>query len=147
MGRPTSCTPDSTNRIAQGIQLGATYEMAANYGGVSYDSFLNWMKRGKAEIERRQSSRVQEDTARWQREQTYVQFFEAIKKAESVGIMGWLAKIEKAANDGQWQAAAWKLERRYPETYARQRIEHTGADGGNINIEYVNDWRKTEAED
>ena len=42
--------------------------------------------------------------------------------------MGWLAKIEQAANQGHWQAAAWKLERRYPQEYGRtvQNVEHSG---------------------
>ncbi len=37
--------------------------------------------------------------------------------------------IDKAAADGKWQAAAWKLERRYPSQYGRQEkrlLEHSG---------------------
>jgi hypothetical protein len=40
-----------------------------------------------------------------------------------------LAKIEKAASDNNWAAAAWKLERRYPDVYGRTVQEHTGKDG------------------
>lgn len=87
----------------QAIQLGATYALAAQYGGVTYETFNNWMNKGEAA-----------------RSGVYFQFFNAIKEAEGKGAIGWLAKIEKAANDGSWQAAAWKLERRYPEQYGRQ---------------------------
>ena len=117
MARPTKLTPDAQQRIAQAIQLGATYEQAANYGGVSYNAFNEWMKRG-----------TDANSGKFR------QFYEAIKDAEGKSVVGWLAKIEKAANDGNWQAAAWKLERRYPGDYGRQRIEHTGADGGPIVI-------------
>ena len=37
--------------------------------------------------------------------------------------VGDLALITKAAQDGAWQAAAWKLERRNPSRWGRQRIE------------------------
>ena len=30
--------------------------------------------------------------------------------------------IEMAASEGNWQAAAWKLERRYPETFGRRTV-------------------------
>lgn len=74
--------------------MGATYELACQYANITYETFNQWMK-GKPE------------------------FSEAIKEAEGRAVVGWLAKIEKAANDGSWQAAAWKLERRYPSTYGR----------------------------
>jgi len=119
MGRRTKLTPDVQNRIAQAIQLGATYEQAANYGGVHYTTFGEWMRRGAAA-----------------KAGKFRSFYETIKDAEGKSVVGWLAKIEKAANDGSWQAAAWKLERRYPGDYGRQRIEHTGKDGGAIVVNW-----------
>ncbi len=52
-------------------------------------------------------------------------------------MLQWLAKIEKAASDGAWQAAAWKLERRYPHVYGRVVNEHVGRDNGPIRHEVV----------
>ena len=106
MGRPTKLTPETHKRIVQAIQLGATYELAASYGGVTYETFNNWMKRGETATKGE-----------------YFQFFNDIKEAEGKGAVGWLAKIEASANDGNWQAAAWKLERRYPEHYGRQKLD------------------------
>jgi hypothetical protein len=111
MARPTKLTPESKDRIVQAIKLGATYEHAAAYGGVAYNTFNEWIKKGKDA-----------------KSGIYVEFHEAIKEAEGVGLVGWLQKIEDAANDGQWQAAAWKAERRYPEIYGRQsvNVKHSG---------------------
>jgi len=118
-GRPTKLNEETQARIVQGIMLGGTYELSAKYGGVSYNTFNEWMKRGAAENARRVSPSVKEHTAKWNNEQPFVEFYEAIKEAEGEAAILWLAKIEKAAID-HWQAAAWKLERRYPNDYGRQ---------------------------
>lgn len=136
-GRPTKLTPETRDRIAQAIQYGATYWMAAQYGGIAYNTFNDWMKRGAAEIERRQSPRVKEGTPQWEAEQPFLEFHEAIKKAEGAGAVGWLLKIEQAATAGNWQAAAWKLERRYPQDYGRRVTEVQGKDGGPVQTEDI----------
>ena len=43
-GRPTALTPEVHDRIMQALRLGATYELAAAYGGVSYETFRKWRK-------------------------------------------------------------------------------------------------------
>lgn len=104
-------------RIVQAIQLGATYEQAANYAGITYQTLRNWLRRAEDEIKRvEQSNRARIREA----ERPFIEILEAVKKAEGQAVVGWLAKIERAANGGNWQAAAWKLERRYPEDYGRQ---------------------------
>lgn len=118
MARPSKLTDETQTKITQAIQLGATYEHAAQYAGIAYSTFNDWMKKGEAA-----------------KSGKFVQFLEAVKEAEGKATVGWLAKIEKAANEGAWQAAAWKLERRYPEIYGRQRVEHTGAEGGTLEID------------
>ena len=111
MARKSKYTPETVAKIIEAIKMGATYELAAGYAGIHYDTFNEWMKH-KAE------------------------FSEQIKSAEGVGAMIWLAKIERAASDGNWQAAAWKLERRYPHMYGRNvtQMEVTGKDGGPIEV-------------
>lgn len=52
-----------------------------------------------------------------------MQFLQAVKTAESEAEQRLLARIEQAAEQ-QWQAAAWILERRWPDRWgARQRHE------------------------
>ena len=111
MARPTKYNADTAKKICDAIRIGATYKLACNFAGISEDTFALWRKK-------------------------IPEFDTDVVQAEGAGAVGWLAKIEKAANDGTWQAAAWKLERRYPQQYGRQVIEqqHTGKDGGPIHV-------------
>lgn len=105
MARRTKYSSEVVKRITDAVAIGATYELACKYAGVSYELFRQWRERNLA-------------------------FLEAVQEAEGRAAVGWLAKIEKAANEGTWQAAAWKLERRYPQEYGRtvqdQRVQHSG---------------------
>jgi hypothetical protein len=116
-------SPDVQQRICDAIALGATYDLAAKYGGVTYETFNEWRKHKPS-------------------------FSEALQEAEGRAAIGWLTKIEHAATQGTWQAAAWKLERRYPDEYGRTVQQLQGKDGGPIQqatlieVRYVNDWRR-----
>lgn len=121
-GRRSKYTPDCVKRITDAIALGATYQHACNYGGITFETFNQW-RAHRAE------------------------FSDAVKDAEGRAVIGWLAKIEKAANEGTWTAAAWKLERRYPNDYGKTVTEnqHTGKDGeGPIEIIYQQYQPKSE---
>lgn len=99
------------------IELGATYQLAAAAGGITYDTFNEWRKADAS-------------------------FSDAINAAEGKAAEQWLRYIERAAKDGNWQAAAWKLERRYPHMYGRtvqetrNTHEHSGPSGQPIPIQY-----------
>jgi len=107
MARKSKYTPETVTKITQAISMGATYELSCAYAGISYDTFNEWRKE-KSE------------------------FSDAVKEAEGRAVVGWLAKIEKAANDGSWQAAAWKLERRYPREYGRTVVENRNYDAKDL---------------
>jgi hypothetical protein len=101
VGRPLKLTPEVQAEIVRALQVGATRDHAAQYAGISVDCFYKWMQQGEKGKE------------------PYLQFFDAVKKAEGRAVVGWLAQIEDAARTGSWQAAAWKLERRYFKMYGR----------------------------
>lgn len=106
-------TPERVDKILKAIAVGATFGHACSYAGIDHDTFNNWRKR-------------------------YSEFSDAVKEAEGKSVVGWLAKIEKAASDGNWTAAAWKLERRFPEEYGRkEKHEHSGEGGGPITFRVV----------
>jgi transposase len=125
MARQPKYSPEVAKRICDAIAIGATYDLAAKYGGVSYELFRQWRERNVA-------------------------FLAAVQEAEGRAAVGWLAKIERAANEGSWQAAAWKLERRYPQEYGRtvqdQRVHHSGSiiqdHTGTVTIQAV-DYRQS----
>jgi hypothetical protein len=54
----------------------------------------------------------------------------AIKGANGKLIQGLTSIILPAAKNGQWQAAAWLLERRYPESFARTERQEISGSGG-----------------
>lgn len=140
MARPTDLTPATQRRIVRALKAGATFKLAAQYGGISYNTFNEWRKRGKAELDRADGARVHTDIR--ESERPFVEFYEATKKAEADAAIKWLEEIDKAAKAGNWPAAAWKLERRYPEEYGRRivdaNVKGAGEDGAII-IRWANE--------
>ena len=96
MARKTKFNTALTSRIIEALRLGATYEIAAEYAGISRSTLYNWIDKGK------EQSRGQ-----------YRTFLDNIKQAEAKGAIANLAMIETAAKSGDWKAAAWRLERRH----------------------------------
>ncbi len=101
MARPTKYTPDVVKRLTDAISMGVPYELACKYAGISEETFSQWRK-------------------------SKPEFSELVSLAEGGAVVKWMAKIEQAATDGTWQAAAWKAERRYPHFFGRtDRVEVT----------------------
>jgi hypothetical protein len=119
MARPTKLTPETQETIVQGVRVGLTYEHACLRAGVSYETFHRWMTWGDPGVRGRAAFRV---------------FRQAIERAKGDALVKWAGLIDKAAADGDWRAAAWKMERRFPESYGRTRVEHTGADGAPMRL-------------
>jgi len=67
------------------------------------------------------------------------EFSETIKKAEKVAIARNVGVIQQAAKEGNWQAAAWWLERKYFEDWGRKDKVDLSADkdGFKVIVEYV----------
>jgi transposase len=111
-GRPSKLTPELQKTITEAIVIGATYQAAAEYAGISYDAFNEWMKRtGKQ----------------------YVEFRQSVMKANAQARVNLVAKIQMSAKKGDWRAAAWILERRFRDEYGAQlnvkaEIEHSWRD-------------------
>ena len=109
MGRPKGTTklelnPDLQTRIVTYIQAGAYVETAAAAAGICKDTFYDWLKRGAAY------------------EAPFKCFSDAVQKAAAEAEVRDLAVIDKAARNGTWQAAAWKLERRNPKAWGRRTV-------------------------
>lgn len=128
-GRPTKLTPELQAEIVKIIKTGNYIETACAFVGINKSTFYDWLKRGareKQRLEKNPRAKIKKSEA------VYVEFSNAIEKALAQAEIRDVAIIGKAA-ESNWQAAAWRLERKYPERWGRKdRIEHTGKDGGPI---------------
>jgi hypothetical protein len=104
-GRKTKLTPEVQAKIVQALGVGTTHAHACQYAGIHHDTFYFWLQKGA------------EGTP------PYSEFSAAVKNAEGQAVVGWMALIDRAARGGNWQAAAWKLERRYPKDYGRRVVD------------------------
>ena len=120
MGRPSKLTEATITKLEQAVLLGATYELAARYAGIGPSTLRAW----RAEAERARPGTLAH---------TLLQRLEA---AEGQAAIRWLGQIERAAMQGNWQAAAWKLERRYPDQFGRYVVQHDGQ----VQVTHAPEW-------
>jgi len=96
-GRPTKKTPARCKIIFDGIRAGWPYLVACASAGVSYEVFKLWCNNDE-------------------------RFREQVALAEAEAIKTNLETIKAASRDN-WPAAAWLLERRHPELFARPEVQ------------------------
>ena len=118
MGSPTKRTDANRATILRALRHGASYKRAAEAAGISYETFRTWRESDPA-------------------------FSAALQKAQAAMTAKALRAIEEAHQSGAWQAAAWWLERTFPEEYGRtvQQQQVSGEVNHTVRITYVNDWR------
>ena len=102
MARPTKLNKDKIATITNLIKAGNSKRCAAMSAGIAACSFYAWMKKGET-----------------QKTGIYVEFRDAVLKAEQEAEAWHVANIRKAASNGSWQASAWWLERVVPDRYGR----------------------------
>ena len=111
-GRPTKLTPIMQQKLIDELCAGNYRDTAAKLAGIHRHTFRNWIKRGEAA-----------------KRGIFFDFVDAIKKAEAEGEARRVARINRAGEDGNWQADAWFLERKYPDKWGRKdaaKLELTG---------------------
>lgn len=129
-GRSTKLTPEVQQRVVEALRAGNYQDAAAGYAGISHTTFHNWLNRGKEE-----ARRIADGEKPKASEAIYVEFLDAVEKARSEAEVRNVMHIQRAAQDGTWQAAAWFLERSFPRKWGRKdRHEHTGQDGEAIQV-------------
>ena len=96
-------TPEIADEAIKLIKGGASNADVIAYIGVAETTFYKWLREPANEAQK--------------------QLAQGLKKAETERKLWHLQHIHKAAEEGDWKASAWYLERRYPNEYARtQRI-------------------------
>jgi len=101
-GRPTKLTPLIQEEVCKALKAGMYMETAAAYAGIDKDTLYDWLKKG----------------ARGESPE-HAKFSDAVKRAVAEAELTDLLMIKKAASEGTWQAAAWRLERRFRERWGR----------------------------
>lgn len=109
--------------VAPLIADGLSYEGVAAELGVSRRVLFEWVARGEA------ADAPESDDL-------YVQFARAVRKAEAELERRLLNDMRGAqGRRGEYNRYAWVLERRFPTRWgSKQRIEHTGAEGGPVHV-------------
>ena len=103
VGRPTALTPEVAQVLIDSLRAGNFLETAAAFAGISVSTLRNWLRAG-----RRGSTPELAD------------FYRAVTQARAAAEMETLDRIRR---DPAWQAAAWRLERMYPQRYARRTFQ------------------------
>lgn len=103
MGRKSKLTKDLTERICKSISEGNYKNVACQAVGIGESTLYDWLKQGEEN-----------------KTGVYVEFSEAIKKAEAQAEQAHVGVIKDAANAGIWQASAWYLERKHPGRWAKK---------------------------
>ena len=117
MARPSKLDRETQQRICDAIAAGNYMETAALYAGVCKDTLYEWLRRGRAGKKG---------------DERYAQFAQAVEEALARSEVRDVALIAKAAEQ-HWQAAAWRLERRYPDRWGRRSLV-TGGEEGPIEV-------------
>jgi len=128
-GRSTpKLTAEQLQAVCKALLSGMPRYAACCVAGLPMASFYNYMKKG-------QEAKDSGDATPYSR--GVVEIVDAIEKAEAQAIQRNIAHIQIAAKTS-WQAAAWWLERRYPEQFARrERHDITGDSDIRVTVKYA----------
>jgi transposase len=111
MPRPTKLTAETRAKIVSAVRAGNYIEVAAAYAGVSRATLYKWLQRG---------ARARPGTL-------YRQFVDALGAAQVEAEVRNVALVAKAAERGEWTAAAWWCERKLPGRWSLRPERFVGA--------------------
>lgn len=132
LGRPTKVTKQRTEAFCEAISIGCTDAMAAAYARIDADTAINWLNRGKTELERRAKGETPQEG-----EQPFVDFFGSVEQARMEAGIRWQAVVDKAANTDP-NFALRMLKIRFRSDYQEvNQTEISGPAGGPVPIAVV----------
>lgn len=118
-GRPTKLNADKQSKILEAVREGLPYTTACALAGIHYSTFAEWKLKGEQDPE-----------------SVYADFAMAVKEAEAEAEAANVKRIRSAADNGQWQAAAWILERRHPDKWGRTDRQQVSGQVSIVNVDY-----------
>lgn len=106
------------DRIVAAVEGGMFFADACAYAGIGESAAYSWVRRGRDAI----AQAAEHELAVPATEKLYAEFAQAVEKARAKAKHSALGAIRAAWEAGQWQAAAWYMERTEPEKYARRTV-------------------------
>lgn len=120
-GRKSKLDNDRREKLLKAIRVGNDKKVACALAGISETTLYRWLEQSK---KKNATPELRE-------------FRESLERAEAEAEVLKVSRIAQAADNGRWQAAAWWLERKYPERWGQQtkiRAEVSGPNGTPIAI-------------
>ena len=108
-GRTRKLDKDLITKLSEFVRTGLSNKDAAMACGIAESSFYAWMKKGREDHE------ADEISIEWM-------LYWALERAKADLQNDLLASINVAAMKGDWRAAAWLLERRFPEDFGKTQM-------------------------
>jgi transposase len=113
VGQPPKILDESVRkRILFALSKGASYKIACGFAGIATTTYYRWVELG---------SSIHDMDPEYRKDHRHIEYYNFWRDVEAVkadAALKWLERIDDAAKF-HWQAAAWKLERRYPDEYGR----------------------------
>lgn len=122
MSRPSKLTDETKRKLVLALRAGNDQKVAAQMAGIGETTFYRWLELAEQPDAKKE----------------YREFRELIQRTIAEAEIDAIARIQQAASNGRWQAAAWWLERKYPERWGRNdkiRAEISGPNGEPIQID------------
>lgn len=145
LGRPLSLTPELSNEIHALLRRGLTQEDVIRVTGIARSTFYSWLDRSKDLATRYNDPEdpLDDETATIE-ELRLLDFLDGYTGARARGKADALGAI-RAGMAEDWRAAAWYLERSFPDEYGRrERLDVTTEDRTAIVIRWPEEEREIE---
>jgi len=111
-GRPTKFTEETRDQIYRALDAGLGIEKAAAFAGVQEITIRRWIEQGAEDLQANKQT-------------DYAEFCGGVSRARVGAQLRLAEEIDQAAAgevDGDWRAAAWKLERLAPEEFGQHAV-------------------------
>lgn len=118
--KPMKLSKKITNIIAEALRKGASIETAYSSGNISRRSYFGWRSQGKSILDKicEDDDIDLDDVDLTKKERMLVYFFWETEKALAE-YADTLIEVVHEATPSDWRAAAWILEKRFPEEFGR----------------------------
>ena len=120
-GRTPLLNAETHERIVSAVRAGSYLDDAASLAGIGRSTLYLWLAEGKKAEQKHDNGQKLSD-----RDTTYLEFMDAVESARAEAQLRNVAIIQRAANEGTWQAAAWFLERTNPRKWGRHETVEIG---------------------